>query len=525
MFSLNANPLGYQLTNADLFKSVITGISGVPYAMRHLEEAYKAEVKWGHRTIAVLESIPVLGALCALIERVVNYLTSEKTPLEKYRDDNEEIVEQPEEDETAAEDAAEIPKIELDQTLLDDPKKLIATAASPGTFLYYKDYETIRLHMHKLAEQGYKFEGIDQLIFQAVLGTLDIEEFQKLSEEERCKIYFVANRFQHKELVERLKEYTPKGEDVYLKGYAASPSNANIQETEENIAAFLKDLRKEGCLLKASEFVAHQEEINAKIDRFLESAWNSPPVKDSKIDVRKFQTQLSDLMKDIKAEFAKDKPYNINLMAAEVIFRNFSTVSSDIVNFKSIVKKVGARFRRIPKLNNDLKSIKKMNGLGIYIKERAFLERIQGKRWIEEVVKEQNLDIFKVPYKILIVDDSQENINVCQYGDTLKIKDEQHYCFVAQRVNEIFDLPDETSYKLTSKARKQMEPFTEHTYYSDFYGKNFMWHHDGHYYCIDTEANSFTFPKGEAVKNPYQMLTTPYVGFAHQISAKRVLEN
>lgn len=71
-YTLLDHSKSYRFSFLDGFLSVATGISGAPYAQRHweLSQQCSSNKVWGHRIIAVLEYIPVLGALAALIERM-----------------------------------------------------------------------------------------------------------------------------------------------------------------------------------------------------------------------------------------------------------------------------------------------------------------------------------------------------------------------------------------------------------------------------------------------------------------------
>lgn len=62
----------YSFSFKDLSVSILTGISGLPFAKKHWDLA-KTNPKdaFAHRVIAVLEAIPVIGGLCALIEKVI----------------------------------------------------------------------------------------------------------------------------------------------------------------------------------------------------------------------------------------------------------------------------------------------------------------------------------------------------------------------------------------------------------------------------------------------------------------------
>lgn len=69
----------YSVTASSALVSICTGLTGAQYARRHwqLSNIYH-EHCLGHRVIAILEAIPVLGALAALIERIVAYINFHK---------------------------------------------------------------------------------------------------------------------------------------------------------------------------------------------------------------------------------------------------------------------------------------------------------------------------------------------------------------------------------------------------------------------------------------------------------------
>lgn len=73
--SLENHSRQYSISLNDALLSVVTGLSGAPYAQRHWELSNKPECTcvWGHRTLAALEAIPVIGGLAALIERIVSW--------------------------------------------------------------------------------------------------------------------------------------------------------------------------------------------------------------------------------------------------------------------------------------------------------------------------------------------------------------------------------------------------------------------------------------------------------------------
>lgn len=69
----------YNLSLGEGLLSLVTG-TGIPYSKRHWELSNMTSSKklvWGHRTIAILEAIPVIGGLVSLIE-LVTFLAKDR---------------------------------------------------------------------------------------------------------------------------------------------------------------------------------------------------------------------------------------------------------------------------------------------------------------------------------------------------------------------------------------------------------------------------------------------------------------
>ena len=67
--SLNTHPEKYHLGVIDLCVCCLTLFTALPFARRHVEQADKYdEATWAHRILAVVECMPILGAIVALIE-------------------------------------------------------------------------------------------------------------------------------------------------------------------------------------------------------------------------------------------------------------------------------------------------------------------------------------------------------------------------------------------------------------------------------------------------------------------------
>lgn len=76
-YSLNAAERGYNIGWYEGCLSFGTGLSGLPYSIRHWELSKKegeSRYAFGHKVIAAFEAIPVLGGLMALIERLVAFV-------------------------------------------------------------------------------------------------------------------------------------------------------------------------------------------------------------------------------------------------------------------------------------------------------------------------------------------------------------------------------------------------------------------------------------------------------------------
>lgn len=65
----------YHLDNSDIWKCVKTGLSGNSYANQHWTLATKnPRYSSYHKVIAYVEYVPIIGGLCAVLERVIAYI-------------------------------------------------------------------------------------------------------------------------------------------------------------------------------------------------------------------------------------------------------------------------------------------------------------------------------------------------------------------------------------------------------------------------------------------------------------------
>lgn len=69
-YSLVNNNYQYSLRAGDILTSLATGCSGYPYAVRHWEQSQIESTWFWHKMIAVVEFMPILGGIVALVERV-----------------------------------------------------------------------------------------------------------------------------------------------------------------------------------------------------------------------------------------------------------------------------------------------------------------------------------------------------------------------------------------------------------------------------------------------------------------------
>lgn len=77
--SLHEHPNRYELDAKEIALSIVTLGSGYTISKRHLELAANSQLsceRWGHRIIALIEALPIIGMLSVLIEKVI-YLFEE----------------------------------------------------------------------------------------------------------------------------------------------------------------------------------------------------------------------------------------------------------------------------------------------------------------------------------------------------------------------------------------------------------------------------------------------------------------
>lgn len=91
---MNVSLNNYDLTHSEQILSIVIGI---PYALRHLELAQEPDCpnKLAHRVMAILEFIPIIGAIAALFDRIFGSRAHSEIEIEllnfEGRDEDEQI--------------------------------------------------------------------------------------------------------------------------------------------------------------------------------------------------------------------------------------------------------------------------------------------------------------------------------------------------------------------------------------------------------------------------------------------------
>ncbi|KAF3362455.1 Uncharacterized protein PHSC3_000983 [Chlamydiales bacterium STE3] len=129
-----------------------------------------------------------------------------------------------------------------------------------------------------------------------------------------------------------------------------------------------------------------------------------------------------------------------------------------------------------------------------YISKMDQIGRIQGKNFIEKVVKENGLQHIKVPKKIAVINRGLESISFRVASSLELIPKEDQLTIYAERVKPV-------NRKLSLEEAVEFMILLEKTGYDDFFGNNFFLAEDGIYF-IDTEYKDFfpTRPQFGAIK-------------------------
>ncbi|MBA3721970.1 MAG: hypothetical protein H0W88_06180 [Parachlamydiaceae bacterium] len=130
-----------------------------------------------------------------------------------------------------------------------------------------------------------------------------------------------------------------------------------------------------------------------------------------------------------------------------------------------------------------------------YMSKVDQIGRIQGKNFIERLVKENGLKHIKVPKKIVVLDKGIETISFRLFQSLEMIPKSDQITIYAELVKPV-------QRKLSLEEAIEFMIILEKTGYNDFFGQNFFYCEDGIYF-IDTEFKDFspTKPKFGAIKS------------------------
>lgn len=130
-----------------------------------------------------------------------------------------------------------------------------------------------------------------------------------------------------------------------------------------------------------------------------------------------------------------------------------------------------------------------------YISKVDQIGRIQGKNFIEKLVKENGLKHIKVPKKIAVINEGLESVSFQVASSLELIPKEDQLQIYAERVKPV-------NRKLSLEEAIEFMIILEKTGYSDFFGQNFFFCEDGIYF-IDTEYKDFspTRPQFGSIKS------------------------
>lgn len=220
-------------------------------------------------------------------------------------------------------------------------------------------------------------------------NTFSEEEFTKLDQELKIKVFFVANAFANEDVVKKLKTLGMDEAPLFWPGPDIFANNMDIVTTRNIMENFLKGLKKDGLLLTEEEF--------SNLDK------------------------------------------------------------------------------------------------GNYISKIDQIGRIQGKNFIERLVKENGLKHIKVPKKIAVIKSGLESVSFrlksvsfCVDRSLELIPKKDQLTIYAERVKPV-------DRKLSLEEAIEFMVILEKTGYSDFAGQNFFIAEDGIYF-IDTEFKDFFLP-------------------------------
>lgn len=117
-----------------------------------------------------------------------------------------------------------------------------------------------------------------------------------------------------------------------------------------------------------------------------------------------------------------------------------------------------------------------------YVNKNNSISRIQGRNFIEKIIKENNFKYVKVPKKILVIGDETGLISF-HLNTQLEMKPKENVTIYAERVEEV-------KRKLSLDEALELMIVLEKAAYKDFFGHNFLFAEDG-IYIVDTDSDAF----------------------------------
>jgi|GEM_PF-4237913 len=154
-----------------------------------------------------------------------------------------------------------MPSYELLEKLLEfDPTLIKQLKNRPKSFLaetfLIRSEKFVELILKSMAQQDVSLSNEELWLKRAYFNELSFfdERFVQLNQELKVKIYFLANRLAHEDLITKLKSLGMAEEPIYLPGPSIIPINADAITEKNIIKDFFLSLRKAKLLLTHEEF-------------------------------------------------------------------------------------------------------------------------------------------------------------------------------------------------------------------------------------------------------------------------------
>jgi len=119
------------------------------------------------------------------------------------------------------------------------------------------DHENVQLLISSIEKEKVKLSNEEKWIVKAIKGdsTFLKEDFEKLEEDLKNKIYYTANAFLNEELVQKLKNFGMHEAPFFHSDLDIFAYNMNIVDAKSAMKNFLVNLKKNGLLLTEKEFI------------------------------------------------------------------------------------------------------------------------------------------------------------------------------------------------------------------------------------------------------------------------------